>query len=61
MPENRNDSAQANAPVPAVVTSNVVSPEGARVTERVVVLSERVASQLAIRAQIPRPARPVEE
>ena len=52
-----NGTHPAHGPAPqrsqAVVGMRVVSKPGARVLERVVVLSERAAERLQIRAEIP--------
>jgi hypothetical protein len=38
---------------PTVVATKVVSPKGARITEQVIVLSERAAARLEIKGRVP--------
>lgn len=53
MPEPTPNADQGSARSDSVVETRVVSPRGARVTERVVVLSERAAQRLEIRTKVP--------
>jgi hypothetical protein len=53
MAEPTGNADQGSARSDSVVETRVVSPRGARVTERVVVLSEKAAQRLEIRTKVP--------
>ena len=46
-------AASPRALEPTVVSTKVVSPKGSRVTEQVIVLSERAAARLEIKGRVP--------